>query len=595
MVSRHIQKSDASAPVGALKRLWLYVLPYGWRVLLGIAAIFCTTAAMMLIPQHVRYMLDVAIAQEDVSKIDHVVLWLMLTVVVLVAGIFVRTITLRYTGIHIVANIRSDFYAKVVHQSAWFYESHKTAEIISRIVADVAVIRHVASFVFPQFVRGIMLLICSVAMLFYTSAKLTAVLVVAAPLFIIFGWWVGQRIRQQSKQIQQASADISVQVQESLNNLSAVRAFAQEDAEKKRLNTVVERALQASWQHVCTMAGFFSFNVFVGFSVIAFVMWLGGREVLAGNMAIGDMVAYFLYIAFLGDAFGSISNFWPEVQSAAGATERLFHLMDEKNTLTNPAQPVSLPKQSRGRTVSFKDVTFTYPARPQAPVIKDFNLQVNAGEQIAIVGPSGAGKTTLFALLMRFYEVDMGSICVDGVDIRQLDMQELRKNIGIVAQEPAIFSTTIGENIRYGRPDATDDEVKQAVAAAYLSSFIASLPGGLNTRVGERGVRLSGGQKQRLSIARTLLCNPPVLLLDEATSHLDAESEQYVQDALDNLMQGRTTLVIAHRLATVKAANRIVVLQSGVVQAIGSHAELLQTSPLYARLAELQFLDNRSG
>lgn len=584
-------KREKSKNLSALKQLWPFVAPYKSRLLVGSIGILMTTGAMAAIPQYVRTMVDSALKTGDVDLLDKSVGFLMLTILIMVAGIFIRTLAVRFTGMKVVADVRKKAYAHVLTLDTEFFEKNRTGEIISRLVTDITTLQDVVGAQIPFLIRGIVLLFASLAMLFYTNATLTVMMLLVAPVLIFVGLYLGSKWREYSRDIQQEIADISAQVEESIGSLRTVRSFSQEDMETSRLNTHVDGYLKLSWQWVVSVASFFSFNVFAGFSAIALVMWVGGRDVIAGGFTIGEMMAYFLYIAFLGDAFSSISNFWPSLQTAAGATERLFELLNTQPEIADVESPTPLGDTKKGRTILFKNVTFNYPTRPEFPALNNILLEADAGKTIAIVGPSGAGKSTLFHLILRFYDPQEGEILMDNVNIKHISQKVLRREVAIVAQDAAIFSTSILENIRYGNPLATLEEVQQAAKVANIDKFIEELPEKYDTLVGEKGIRLSGGQKQRISIARTVLKNPSILLLDEATSHLDAESERKVQKSFDKLMKNRTTIVVAHRLATVKNADKIIVMDKGDVVAIGKHEELILKSELYKNLATLQFLN----
>jgi ATP-binding cassette subfamily B protein len=583
-------KREKSKKISSLGQLWGFVKPYKWRLFIGSIAILMTTTAMVAIPQYVRTMVDDALKNGNVEQLDNSVVLLVLTIMVMVTGIFIRTLTIRYTGMKVVADVRKKAYAHVLTLDTGFFEKTRTGEIISRLVTDITTLQDAVGTQIPFLIRGIALLIGSLIMLFYTNAKLTFMLISVAPVIIFLAIYLGEKWRFYSREIQQKVADMSAQIEESIGSLRTVRSFAQEEAEKGKLNTSVDGYLGLSWRWVLSVASFFSFNVFAGFASIALVMWVGGRDVIAGGFTVGEMMAYFLYIAFLGDAFGSISGFWPSLQSAAGATERLFELLNTQPTITDLDTPTPLPENKNGRRVTFNDVTFYYPTRPDVAALSNLLLEVEAGKTVAIVGPSGAGKSTLFHLILRFYDPQKGKVKIDSINIKNISRDALRKEVAVVAQDSAIFSTSILDNIRYGRPDATMEEVINAAKVANIDELIDEMPEKYDTLVGEKGVRLSGGQKQRLSIARTILKDPSILLLDEATSHLDAESERKVQKSFDKLMKNRTTIVVAHRLATVMNADKIIVMEKGDVIAVGNHKELLLKSELYKNLSTLQFL-----
>ncbi|MFZ2620670.1 MAG: ABC transporter transmembrane domain-containing protein [Alphaproteobacteria bacterium] len=573
------------------QRLLGLMQPYAGRLAVGIAAVLLTTACMLILPQYLKQIFDAALQQRDVTALNMVLLYVAATVVILVVGVMLRTYFLQYTASRIINDLRGHLFARVVGLDVVFFELRAAGEIISRLLSDVTVIREFIQFAAPQLIRGILLALGSLAALFYTNVQLTLVLCVAGIPIVLMAGYLGKTWRRYSASIQDNFAKLSAVVEQAVGGIRTVKAFAQEEAEAARYNVFRANALVLAQKLILSSGAFTAFNVVLGFSAICGVIWLGGRDVIAGTMTMGDMMAYLLYLAFLGDGASNLASFWPALQSALGATERVFELLNERPQLQAPVTSHLLPVAKKGRAVALKNVTFHYPSRPDAAALAELNLSVNAGETVAIVGPSGAGKSTLFGLLLRFYDPQEGHILVDGVDVKNLSFTELRGTMAMVAQEATMFSATIRENIAYGKPEATEDEVVAAAKAAYAWEFIAALPEGLNTLVGERGVRLSGGQKQRLAIARAVLRNPAILLLDEATSHLDAESERAVQAALESLRQGRTTLVVAHRLSTVKSADRIVVLNKGRVEAVGTHAELLATCALYKHLAQLQFVD----
>lgn len=579
-----------SKDISSVGLLWQFIAPHVWRIVFGLVAMVITTVALLMIPRYVQTMFDAIFHTKDVALLQQMVGILCVTAVVLVLGIYARTMLLRYTGVMVIARIQKLAYERVSQLEVGFFESRRTGEIISRLLSDVIILRETIAQQIPMIIRGAFLTIGSLLMLFYTNWQLSLVLLllvpIALPLTIIFG----KRWRRDSNEIQNKMADIGAQVEESLGNIRTVHAFAQVEGERARMDAHVDEAQQIAKGLVRSTAVFFGFNVLAGFATVAVIFWLGGMAVIQGVFSGGQMLAYLLFLAFLSDGIANLSNAFPVLQSAAGATERVFDLLAAEPKIKDPAKPKALKKAKKGRKVAMKNLTFAYPTRPDTPALEALTLDIKAGETVAIVGPSGAGKSSLFSLLMRFYDPQEGTVTVDGEDIRNLTLTHLRHEMALVAQDPTVFSTTVRQNILYGKPDATEEELRQAARIAHATEFIDALPQGYETLVGERGVRLSGGQKQRLAIARTVLRNPQVLLLDEATSHLDAAAEKKVQAAFEDLMKNRTTLIIAHRLATVQAADRILVLNKGQIMAEGTHKQLLKTCPLYKHLAELQFL-----
>jgi ATP-binding cassette subfamily B protein len=470
----------------------------------------------------------------------------------------------------------------------------RTGELLSRIATDTTLVQTVVGSSVSIALRNTLLFLGAMVMLLVTSAKLTGYVFLVVPIVVVPIIVFGRKVRKLSRETQDRVADLGSYAEETLYGIRAVQAFAHEPVDRSNFGARVEDALFTSLRRIRARAALTAIVITLVFGSVAVILWIGGRDVLAGRISGGELSAFVFYAAVVAGSTGALSEVIGDLQRAAGAMERLMDLLKAESEVSAPSKPVALPSPAKG-VVTFEDVEFRYPARPDIPSLSGFSAKVSPGERVAIVGPSGAGKSTIFQLLLRFYDPQSGRVTIDGVDLREADPAAFRALIGLVPQEPVIFSDNAMENIRYGRPDATDDEVRKAAEAANAKTFIEALPDGYATHLGEKGVRLSGGQRQRIAIARAILRDPAILLLDEATSALDAESERAVQKALEAIMPGRTTLVIAHRLATVLKADRILVLEEGRLVAEGKHAELLETSPLYRHLADLQFADSAAA
>ncbi len=574
--------------LGPLRALVPYVMPYKGTLYLAMAALLLASAAQLGLPVAIRFLIDGGMMADDVSTIDQYFLGLF--GVAMAFGIFsaFRFYLVTWLGERVVADIRKAVYAHVIRLDPTFFEVTKTGEVLSRLTTDTTLIQSISGTGLSITLRASLNLIGASIMLAVTSPRLMGMILLLVPLVIVPIILVGRRVRSLSKASQDRIADTSGLAGETLNAISTVQAFTLEKLQSDRFADAVKVAFQTAVQRIRVRSLLTGIAILFIFGAITFVLWIGTHSVMRGEMTGGQLGQFLLYAIFVATSAAALSEMWGEVQRAAGAMERLVELLDTKPAIVAPTEPATLPEPSEGR-IRLDNISFRYPSRPETLAISDFDLQVESGETLAIVGPSGAGKSTLFQLLLRFYDPESGHIEIDGVDISQAAPEAVRARIGLVPQETVIFGATAKENIGYGRPGASDAEIAAAAEAAAADVFIEQLPEGFDTFLGERGTRLSGGQRQRIAIARAILKDPPILLLDEATSSLDAESERVVQEALEHLMQDRTTIIIAHRLATVLKANRIVVMDHGRIVDIGTHEQLVQRDSLYARLAELQF------
>ena len=571
-----------------LRRLWRFVSPHR-RVIAGaFLALSVAAGTVLALGAGLRRLIDTGFGGADARLLDRAVLALFAVVAVMAAAIYARFYLVSWLGERVVADLRRAVYDQALRLSPQFYETTNIGEILSRLSTDTTLVQVVVGTSVPIALRNLLLIVGGFVMLMFTSPKLTGLVLLVVPLVLAPLLLYGRRVRRLSRASQDRVADVGAYVEESLSAIRTVQSFTHEAIDRRLFASRVEDALVTSMTRVKARSWLTALVMLLVFGAVSVVLWIGGHDMLAGRISGGELAEFVFYAVVVAGSVGAISEVVGDLQRAAGAAERMFDLMDTPPAIAAPTHPLPLPATPKGR-IAFDEVTFRYPSRPERPALDRFSLDVAPGETVALVGPSGAGKSTVFQLALRFYDPDAGSVTFDGVELRQADPTELRRRIALVPQEPAIFSTDVMENIRYGRPDASDAEVREAAEAAQVMEFAASLSQGLATPLGEKGVRLSGGQRQRVAIARAILRDAPLLLLDEATSALDAESERLVQQALERLMRGRTTLIIAHRLATVLKAKRIVVLDQGRAVAMGSHGELMQQGGLYARLAKLQF------
>jgi len=571
-----------------LRALLPFLRPYRARMTVALLALLVAAAAMLALPQALKNVIDKGFTDANVAAIDRYFLLLLLAAAVFAAFASLRMYLVNWIGERVVADLRSAVYRRVIRMDPAFFEVTKTGEVLSRLTTDTTLIQSLSGIGLSVLLRSSVSFVGSLVLLLMTSLKLALIILVLIPTVLLPMMVFGRRVRRLSRDSQDRVADTSGLAGETLNAIQTVQAFTLEDLHGRRYDAAVEESFATAVRRTRVRGWLMAVAILAMFSAVTLVLWLGARAVLHGTMTGGDLAKFLSYALFMGTAVASLSEMWGELQRASGAMERTVELLDSRPSIHIPEKPVALNPVERGQ-ISFEHLSFSYPSRRDTRALNDFHLDIAAGEKVAFVGPSGAGKSTVFQLLLRFYDPAAGRILIDGVDIALADPQAVRARVGLVPQETMIFGASARENIRYGRPGASDAEIEAAARAAAADEFLGRLPEGYDTFLGERGTRLSGGQKQRIAIARAILKNPPILLLDEATSSLDSESERLVQDALEKLMRSRTTLVIAHRLATAIESDRIVVVDRGRIVGIGHHEQLLRENALYARLAELQF------
>ena len=582
--------APSKAPIGSLRALWPFVRRHRGLFIAWLLALAVSSSASLSLPVAFRTMIDDGFKSGSAGGIDRAFLLLFGVALLLALGTAARFFFVSLLGERVVADLRTKLYGHLIGLDAGFHDRTRSGELVSRLTSDVELIRNIVGSVMSIALRSTITAIGALVMLFVTSPRLAAWALVGIPVAVV-PVIVGSRlIRRIARSSQDRVADANALATETLGAVRTVQAHAREDYERGRFADAVANTVSTARKRIGAQSLMTGTTITLFFGAITLVLWSGAHDVIAGRMSAGTLIQFVLYALFGGGSVAALAEVWNELQKAAGGMGRINELLEESAGIVAPAQPRALPRPIRGE-IAFDDVTFHYPQRPDSAALVEFSLRVRPGETVALVGPSGAGKSTVFSILLRFHDPQSGTVSLDGIDLRELDPTQLRDAIGLVPQSPTIFAASAMDNIRYGRLDASDAEVRKAAESAEADDFIDALPQGFASELGERGARLSGGQQQRVAIARALLKDAPVLLLDEATSALDAQSERAVQHALENLMDGRTTLVIAHRLATVLKADRIVVMDAGRIVAEGTHAQLLAQGGLYADLAKLQFLD----
>ena len=574
--------------ISFVRSLLGFLTPYRPQVLIFLVALLMTAAITLSIGQGLRFVIDRGFGGQSLNGLNFAVTFIMGAAVLMAVGTYVRFYLISWLGERVSADIRTAVFSHIVGLHPSFFETNRSGDIMSRLTADTTLLQSIIGSSFSIALRSVISFFGALIMLVFTNAKLSLIVLIATPVIFLPILYFGRRVRNLSRLSQDSVASVGSYAGEIIQNIRTVQSFTQETLEKKAFGEEVEHAFTVAKKRIRQRSILTAVVILAVFGALCAMLWFGGRDVIVGNMSGGDLGSFIFYATLMALSLASLSEVYGEIQRAIGAAERLMELLNAPVEIFSPIfikeQAESLPAE-----IKFSELSFYYPSRPNIAALDTFNLSISEGKVVALVGPSGAGKSSLFGLLQRFYDPQEGSISFGGCDIRELDLTGLRRQIGVVEQQPTLFTGDVMYNIRYGMSDASDDEVIEAAKAAHADEFIRRLPDGYKSDLGEQGVRLSGGQRQRIAIARALLKNPKILLLDEATSALDAESEKKVQLALEKLMVGRTTVIIAHRLSTILHADEIVVMDSGQKIAQGNHEELLKSSSLYARLADLQF------
>ncbi len=586
-----------ASPKASLARIAPFLKPYRKRIAYAALALIVAAACVLALGQGLKHVVDNGFGSGDPRLLNQALGAMIAVALVLSVATFFRFYLMMTTGERVVTDLRRAVFDHVLALEPAFFEATRTGEVISRLTNDATLLQQVIGYGLSMFVRNSLMMVGAAVMLFVTSWKLALLVLLGVPATLIPILLFGRRVRRLSRDSQDRVADVSAYIDEVVHEIRTVQAYAHEDVDRASFARHAEAVYRSGVARIGNKAFLISAVMLIAFSAVGIILWIGGHDVLAGRISAGELSAFVFYASVVAGGAGTVSEVWGELQHAAGATERLVDLLETAPGIVapprQPAAPTAASHAERSpRSIEFSELSFCYPTRPDQRALEQFTLRVAAGERVALVGPSGAGKTTVFALLLRFYDSQKGTVRIGGVDVRDMDPQMLRRLIAVVPQEPVIFAASVLDNVRYGRPDATREEALAACEKAFALEFVDRLPQGLDTLLGERGATLSGGQRQRLSIARALLADRPILLLDEATSSLDAASERMVQQALETLERGRTALAIAHRLATVQHADRIVVMDRGAIVAEGTHADLMREGGLYANLAALQFLDS---
>jgi ATP-binding cassette subfamily B protein len=587
LVNRLDPPEDSDAPRVPLRRLLALARPELWSLTLGTLCLLVGGGMTLLYPQAIRIVIDGAI-EGGMETVNRAALMMVGIFIVQGAAVAGRYYLFSVAGERIVARLRELLYGRIIVQEIGFFDQRRTGELVSRLASDTTVLQNTATVNLSMGLRSLVMAIGGLVLLTITSLKLTAVMLAIVPPIAIGSVLIGRRISALSRRAQDALAKASEVAEETISGVRTVQSFTRESSEARRYSSAVWESFRIARRRIRVVAGFMGGMMLVGYGALGCVLWFGGRMVVAGEMSVGELTAFTLYTMFVAFALSTLADLWTDFMRARGASQRVFELIDREPTLATAVG--QRPDRVEGR-ICFEDVGFAYPTRPEGRVLDGIELDLEPGRVTALVGPSGAGKSTVAALILRLYDPEQGRVLLDGVDLRELDLAWLRSKIGVVAQEPILFSTTIAANIMYGKEGATEDEVEAAARAANAHEFVESLPDRYDTQVGERGIQLSGGQKQRVAIARALLKDPPILILDEATSALDAESEHLVREALERLMRNRSSIVIAHRLSTVRNADRVVVLDGGRMLETGNHDQLMATDGLYRRLIQHQLVE----